>query len=89
MWFDIPVFAFKATAVPETLADAGLLFTSKDNWPELATLAHLLVTDAALREKLLRAQRRRRLAFLPEKISPLLIDMVKKLDRLAPSTLSI
>lgn len=79
MWFDIPIFAFKASAVPETLGDAGLMFTSKGQWSELAAFAHLIVADDALREKLIAAQRRRRVAFLPEKISPLLFGMVKKL----------
>jgi glycosyltransferase involved in cell wall biosynthesis len=83
MWFDIPIFAFKASAVPETLGEAGLMFTDKNNWSELAAFAHLVVTDTALRGTLLQAQRRRRLAFLPEKISPLLMDMVEKLWRSA------
>jgi glycosyltransferase involved in cell wall biosynthesis len=61
MWFDIPIFAFKRAAVPETLGEAGLMFSHKDDLPGLAALAHLLVTDAALREKLIRAQRTRRL----------------------------
>jgi glycosyltransferase involved in cell wall biosynthesis len=79
MWFDIPIFAFKASAVPETLGDAGLMFTSKEDWPELAAFAHLMVTTDPLREKIIAAQRRRRVEFLPEKISPLLFGMVKKL----------
>jgi glycosyltransferase involved in cell wall biosynthesis len=86
MWFDVPVFAFKASAVPETLGDAGLMFAAKDNRPELAALAHLLVTDQTLRKKLLRAQRRRRVAFLPDQILPRLTEMVKKLWPAARST---
>jgi glycosyltransferase involved in cell wall biosynthesis len=86
MWFDVPVFAFKASAVPETLGAAGLMFATKDNRPELAALAHLLVTDQTLRKKLLRAQRRRRAAFLPDQILPRLNEMVKKLRPPARST---
>jgi glycosyltransferase involved in cell wall biosynthesis len=79
MWFDVPIFAFKGSAVPETLAAAGLMFTAKANWPELAALARLLVTDQALKEKLVRAQRIRRVEFLPEKVWPILLEMVAKL----------
>ena len=79
MWFDVPILAFKSSAVPETLADAGLMFTEKNDMAGLAALAHFLVRDAALRGKLIRAQRKRRLAFLPEKVLPILVEMVAKL----------
>lgn len=79
MWFDVPILAFKSSAVPETLADAGLMFTAKDDMPALAALAHLLVTDSALRDKLVRAQRKCRVEFLPEKVLPVLVDIVAKL----------
>jgi glycosyltransferase involved in cell wall biosynthesis len=81
MWFDIPIFAFKASAVPETLGEAGLMFSHKEDLPALAALAHLLVTDSALGEKLIRAQRTRRLEFLPEKVLPVVMKMI---DRLCP-----
>jgi glycosyltransferase involved in cell wall biosynthesis len=79
MWFDVPIIAFKSSAVPETLADAGLMFTDKNDMPALAALAHLLVKGSALRETLVRAQRRRRLEFLPEKVLPVLMDLIGKL----------
>jgi glycosyltransferase involved in cell wall biosynthesis len=81
MWFDIPIFAFKASAVPETLGDAGFMFSRKDDWAGLAALAHALVTDSALREKLIRAQRARRLEFLPHKVLPFVRKMI---DQLCP-----
>lgn len=79
MWFDVPILAFKSTAVPETLANAGLMFTHKKDMPGLAALAHLLATNVALREKLIRAQRKRRLAFLPQNVLPVLVEMITKL----------
>ena len=79
MWFDVPILAFKATAVPETLGDAGLMFSSKDDLPALAALAHILVTDAVLSEKLIRAQRRRRLDFLPVAVLPMIKEMIQNL----------
>lgn len=86
MWFDVPIIAFKSSAVPETLGEAGLMFSDKNDMRGLAALAHLLVTDSALLEKLVRAQRRRRLEFLPEKVLPALIDMVEKLLRSGNTT---
>ena len=78
MWFDVPVLAYRSTAIPETLGAGGIMFTEK-RFPELAALAHLLVTDPALRRKVLAAQRARRPAFLPEAILPVLMQLVERL----------
>jgi glycosyltransferase involved in cell wall biosynthesis len=66
MWFDVPVLAYKSSAIPETLGEAALMFTKKTPSYEIAALAKLLVHENDLRHKLLQAQRRRRSAFLPE-----------------------
>jgi glycosyltransferase involved in cell wall biosynthesis len=79
MWFDVPIFAFKSSAVPETLGEAGFLFSHKDDLPELAAFAHVLATDPTVREKLIRAQRKRRLEFLPNKVLPVMMRMIDKL----------
>jgi glycosyltransferase involved in cell wall biosynthesis len=79
MWFDVPVLAFKSSAIPETLGDAGLMITSKANVEGIAALAHLLVTDVQLREKAIIAQRRRRQAFLPENIAPRVVEIASRL----------
>lgn len=86
MWFDVPVLAYKCCAIPETLGQAGILFTEK-RWPELAALAHMLVEDRALRKKVIAAQRARRSAFLPEAILPSLLELLGRLgaSRAAPS----
>lgn len=76
MWFDIPVLAFHSSAVPETMGEAGLMFTDKSNLPELAALASLLVNEVELRQKVIRAQRRRRVAYLPSKVGPVLEGLV-------------
>jgi glycosyltransferase involved in cell wall biosynthesis len=87
MWFDIPILAFKGSAVPETLAEAAVIFSDKRNLPELAALAHLLVTDIDLREKVLRAQRTRRLEFLPEKILPIITKIGEELRSVSNETI--
>ncbi|MDQ5846483.1 MAG: glycosyltransferase [Acidobacteriota bacterium] len=80
MWFDVPVLAYESTAVPETLADAGLMFSRKDDLNELAALAKNLVTDRGLRESVLAAQRRRRESFLPEVVWKGLDELLEKMN---------
>lgn len=60
MWFDVPVLAYSSSAVPETLGEAGLMFTSKDDLVQMAALAKLLVKNNLLRSKVINMQRRRR-----------------------------
>jgi glycosyltransferase involved in cell wall biosynthesis len=76
MWFDVPVLAFRSSAVPETLGEAGVMFADKGNLTELAALAHLTVTDRELRGKIIAAQRRQRETFLPGKIVPIVAQVV-------------
>lgn len=79
MWFDIPVLAYKSSAVPETLGEAGLMFNSKENLVQVAALAKLMVRDQNLRTKIVKAQRKRRNNFLlttvQEKINQLILQM--------------
>lgn len=55
---DVPVLAFGAAAVPETLGGAGLVFDEK-HFAALAEVVKLISTDAELRHKLVEGQRRR------------------------------
>jgi glycosyltransferase involved in cell wall biosynthesis len=80
MWFDIPVLAYKSSAVPETLGDAGLMFTSKDNLVKVAALAKLLVRDEQLRAKVLKAQRKQRNSYLPEVVQDKLSNLVSRME---------
>ena len=64
---DVPVLAYAAGAVPETLGGAGVLFTPKDL--ELAAeMLGMLVYDRSVRERVLEGQRRRMQAFTPAAI---------------------
>jgi len=79
MWFNIPVFAYKSTAVPETLGHAAFMFTDKSSMPGLAATAKLLLTDKVLKEKIINAQIKRRNEMLPESIYKRLEDMICRL----------
>jgi glycosyltransferase involved in cell wall biosynthesis len=65
MWFDVPVLAYRSSAIPGTLEDAGVTFDAKD-LAVIAGRAKELVHDQALRARVLAAQRKRRTAFLPQ-----------------------
>lgn len=58
MYFDIPIIAYKAAAVPETLGKAGVLINHK-GYKEIAELCDLLLCDSGLRQMVVEGQRRR------------------------------
>jgi glycosyltransferase involved in cell wall biosynthesis len=74
----VPVLAYAAAAVPDTLGGAGIQFTEK-NVGEVAELAHTLATDDALRGVVLEGQRRRLAAFAPASIESALRGYVESL----------
>ena len=82
MWFDIPVLAYKSTAVPETLGEAGLMFTSKDDLVMVAALAKLLVRDETLRAKVIKVQRQKRTVYLPEVVQDKLSHLISRMEEL-------
>jgi glycosyltransferase involved in cell wall biosynthesis len=56
MRFDVPVFAFAATAVPETVQESGVLFRRKD-WPTIAEAIGIVLEDSEIRSRILDRQR--------------------------------
>lgn len=69
MYFDIPVLARGAAAVPETLGDAGVKYTIADPAPT-AEMLHLLATDRDLRDHLIAAGRRNLADYSPDTVCP-------------------
>lgn len=69
MYFGVPVIAYEAAAIPETLGDAGILVTRKDH-AVIAELVSLLAHDGKLRTRILERQRKRWLAFTPDALMP-------------------
>ncbi|WP_446395252.1 glycosyltransferase [Coleofasciculus sp. E1-EBD-02] len=78
LWFDIPVLAYKSSAVPETLGEAGILFTCKDDLVQVAALAKLLVKDWRLRRTVLKAQQKRRDSFLQTIVNKNILNICAK-----------
>jgi glycosyltransferase involved in cell wall biosynthesis len=76
---DVPIVAYAAGAVPETLGGAGLLFSPKD----LEVAAELLgsvVYDRGVRDGVLAGQRRRLQDFAPARIERTLRDVVAQME---------
>lgn len=67
MYFDLPIIAYESTAVPETLGHAGVLLKEKD-FPIIAEMINLLVSDEDLRQAILETQRRRLRHFTEDKV---------------------
>ena len=59
MWFEVPVLAYKSSAVPETLSEGGVLFTDKEDVDRLAATAHLIMHDPEVRSAILAGQQLR------------------------------
>lgn len=75
---DVPVLAYAAGAVPETLGGAGVLFAPKD-LEIAAELMATLVYDRPVRDRVLEGQRRRVKDFAPERIEARLHDVLAEL----------
>jgi glycosyltransferase involved in cell wall biosynthesis len=80
MWFDLPILAYKSTAVPETLGEAGLMFNTKHDLVKVAALAKLLVKDESLKSKVIYAQRKRRESFLTTAVIQKLNNLILMME---------
>lgn len=80
MAFGIPVLAFAAAAIPYTLGNAGILLHRKD-YAHIAELINIIITDSALREKIVKNQLERSKDFHKDCIRPKLQDIIESLIR--------
>jgi glycosyltransferase involved in cell wall biosynthesis len=72
---DVPVLAYAAGAVPETLGGAGVLFAPKD-LEFAAEMIGTLVYDRAVRSAIVKGQRRRLGDFAPPRIESRLHEIL-------------
>jgi glycosyltransferase involved in cell wall biosynthesis len=63
MYFGIPVLAYAAAGVPETMGGAGVLFREKD-YEALAELVDIIVKDETIRDRIVARERERVKEFL-------------------------
>jgi len=78
MAMDVPVLAYAAGAVPETLGGAGILFSPKD-LEVAAELLGTLVYDRTVRQQILEGQRRRLADFALARTEQRLLDTLAQL----------
>lgn len=76
----LPIVAFAAGAVPETLGDAGLLLDTKRP-STVAAAVHRVRSDPALADQLVAAGRRRLEAFSSTRTRHRFVDVLTRLDR--------
>jgi glycosyltransferase involved in cell wall biosynthesis len=58
MIFDLPIIAYKSTAVPYTVGDSGVLINDNESVDKIGELVHLVAYDEALRKTILKSQRK-------------------------------
>jgi glycosyltransferase involved in cell wall biosynthesis len=81
MHFGVPVLAFAAGAIAETVGDAAVLFRAK-RYDEVGALMHVLCTDEPARASLAEAGRRRVAELAPERVGPRLRSALEALTAL-------
>ncbi|RKX33122.1 MAG: hypothetical protein DRP22_00965 [Verrucomicrobia bacterium] len=79
MYHRLPVMAYAAGAVPETMGGAGILFSEKD-FPLLAETLERIVRDATLREAVLRRQDQRMAQYDPAREARRLRQLLQAFD---------
>jgi glycosyltransferase involved in cell wall biosynthesis len=67
MHFGLPILAYRAAAVPETLGSAGVMFSAWE-YEAVAEMLHQMVSDTDLRRRVAAGQRRRLAEFTPERV---------------------
>lgn len=75
MYYDVPLVAYAAAAVPETLGDSGVLFSKKDG-AAIAELLGVLAEEPGWRERLVARQRARWQMFTPQAVYPQLRSLL-------------
>jgi glycosyltransferase involved in cell wall biosynthesis len=76
MWFDVPILAFRAAAIAETLGGAGVTFDQKEDLGAIGALAARIACKRTDVEPILLTQRERRNAFDPTVVERSLFDMI-------------
>ena len=77
MYFNVPIIAFRSTAIPDTLGGSGILVEDKD--PVLiAKLIDRIVSDQSLRDAIIANQKIRLNDFSYENVSRCFINLLQK-----------
>lgn len=77
MLFDLPVLAYDAGAIKETLGNSGIVFSDK-NYLEIAAFIDYLMKDENLKKSILEEQRKRLKDFDTNIVSDMFIEKLEK-----------
>ena len=77
MCFDVPILAYKAAAVPETMGDSGVLLETKDPATS-AMYLHEILFEKDLRSQIIEDERERLKRFSYDVVSKEFIDTLKQ-----------
>lgn len=80
MWFDVPVLAFKSSAIPDTLSEAGIIFKDKKDMLSVAVLVNELLNNKKLTKKVISAQQKVRAHYSFQQVKSNYIDLIRKLS---------
>ncbi len=78
MYFNVPILGHDATAIPETLGDAGILYNDL-GYAEVAQMAHLMISNKAVRQQIIAKQQERLESFAPDRVETILQDVLQRL----------
>lgn len=81
MHMGLPILAYRSSAVPSTLAHTGVMFSLK-NFEALAELVDILITDQALRQRIVARQRQRAQRFFSASVQKQLQSHLRRLGLL-------
>lgn len=76
MYFNVPIIAYDAAAVPDTLGGSGILVGSKD-FTEIAIKIERLVSDETYRKRVVESQQKRLEYFSEDNMEKIFIDSIK------------
>jgi glycosyltransferase involved in cell wall biosynthesis len=77
MHFQVPIIAYRAGAVPETLGKSGILILEKE-YEEIGELVNVLVEDENIRDRVIERQSERLLDFDRAKIEEKLLELINR-----------
>ncbi len=79
MYFNLPILAYGAGAIPETLGNAGIIVKEKD-YLLISELLKELIINENLRNQIIWGQKQRLYTFLPQNVVPYVWKFVERLE---------
>ncbi|HNH02780.1 MAG TPA: glycosyltransferase, partial [Leptospiraceae bacterium] len=79
MYYEVPILAFDAGAVRDTLDGAGILFKTKD-FPTICECIIKILSDKDFRDKIVEGQRERLTRFMQSNHTRIIGDAIKHIQ---------